>query len=80
MSLLDCVGDLGAILADAFITLGLALGVVVLPILPLFWLFFKLLDSTRLGEGGKIAGGVVLALIAITWVAVSMSVLKCMGY
>ena len=48
MSLLDCVGDLGAILADAFITLGLALGVVVLPILPLFWLFFAIrLNSPR---------------------------------
>lgn len=80
MSLLECAGKVGLQLGDALMQIGMVLGFVFLPLVPLYWAFFKVVDSPRLSKAGKVVGGVTLALIAITWLAFSMMMLKCMGY
>lgn len=79
MSLLDCVGDIGIVLADAFFTLGVVLVFIFGPLAPLFWLWTKGLESS-LGVKGRFILSAGLFLIAFVWVVLASTVLECMGY
>ncbi len=79
MSLLDCVGDLSIILMDAMATLGLVLLFILLPILPLFLGWVKILES-RIRNSFKVAWSAGLFVTALMWMVIASHVLKCMGY